>query len=751
MAEVVLTIPEHEVDKGAEGPQLSELERKVIAKILKQCLSRVRRLLEKSESSHNEKIDRLKSKLLALPEHVEPEQLELDLTKGSSSSAGDTPEARKAAEEKYKEAHAKVFGLRKEKMAKSARAADEKTAKSSGADEKTAKSSGADDEKTAKPSKAKPRPSKKAEAKRGTFAGRNWPTGPLPSMRFDAAYEAWHLDDKFARHKQRAFLSFLTEHGLQEIHEEGDMYERCHEMAILFMTVEEKERALHASGRTKPAQVHGYDDDPRALLLVDNMAFAMVSILLHCPDLECAELETTFFDFLDFRRYLLQDNMARSRWCCKDSQATQVWDGVPAPSPTNTLPDTYDDDLNAELARLIDECGPDEEPGFSTDVSTTKGSDLERLKAEEEDIQHERKQQQAAAEVERKRQEAAEMERKRQEAAEMERKRQEAAEMERKRQEAAEMEKKRQEAAEMERRLQQAAGPMQLSPSGKRSLSPPMSPLSKQLKQAEEEEAALQTQMKKQKLEELQRRNELMRQKLAGLVTKVPPVAKAALPLPTETPAPPTPSSTSVPPSPSIVPPSPASVPATPMSMPAPASVPPTPASVPATPPTPKAPSDLQRSSPLQHQGSNVSSLSDKSDDPAATRCSGAEEPATSTPTPAPATVRASDLKESLPRFNRSETKKSMEKEVLGKVGSFARLQLQLTGVSEAAGVLDALRKAQIDLEMKYKALQAMAENVEESEWQTHIKDVAAAYLICASKEDFAVGVARVQSSKKRE
>ena len=44
----------------------------------------------------------------------------------------------------------------------------------------------------------------------------------------------------------------------------------------------------------------------------------------------------------------------------EDSQATQVWDGVPAPSPTNTLPDTYDDDLNAELARLIDECGPDE-------------------------------------------------------------------------------------------------------------------------------------------------------------------------------------------------------------------------------------------------------------------------------------------------------------------------------------------------------------------------------------------------------
>ena len=37
------------VDKGAEGSQLSELERKVIAKILKQCLSRVRRLLEKSE------------------------------------------------------------------------------------------------------------------------------------------------------------------------------------------------------------------------------------------------------------------------------------------------------------------------------------------------------------------------------------------------------------------------------------------------------------------------------------------------------------------------------------------------------------------------------------------------------------------------------------------------------------------------------------------------------------------------------
>ena len=52
-------------------------------------------------------------------------------------------------------------------MAKSARAADEKTAKSSGADEKTAKSSGADDEKTAKPSKAKPRPSKKSRGQLG--------------------------------------------------------------------------------------------------------------------------------------------------------------------------------------------------------------------------------------------------------------------------------------------------------------------------------------------------------------------------------------------------------------------------------------------------------------------------------------------------------------------------------------------------------------------------------------------------------
>ena len=45
----------------------------------------------------------------------------------------------------------------------------------------------------------------------------------------------------------------------------------------------------------------------------------------------------------------------------QDSQATQVWDGVPAPGPpSDTLPDTYDDDLNAELARLIDECGLDE-------------------------------------------------------------------------------------------------------------------------------------------------------------------------------------------------------------------------------------------------------------------------------------------------------------------------------------------------------------------------------------------------------
>ncbi|CAE7348796.1 unnamed protein product, partial [Symbiodinium microadriaticum] len=411
-----------------------------------------------------------------------------------------------------------------EKMAKSARAdeektakssgADEKTAMSSGADEKTAKSSGADDEKTAKPSKAKPRPSKKAEAKRGTFAGRNWPTGPLPSMRFDAAYEAWmeHLDDKFARHKQRAFLSFLTEHGLQ---------------------------------------VHGYDDDPRALLLVDNMAFAMVSILLHCLDLECAELETDFFDFLDFRRYLLQDNMDRSRWCCKDSQATQVWDGVPAPGPpSDTLPDTYDDDLNAELARLIDECGLDEEPGFSTDVSTTKGSDLERLKAEEARLQREYDDaMKRVADDAKKRKEDEEAARQRAlQEAELLKKIQEDIQHERKQQQAA---------AEVERKRQEAAGPMQLSPSGKRSLSPPMSPLSKQLKQAEEEEAALQTQMKKQKLEELQRRNELMRQKLAGLMTKVPPVAKAALPLPTETPAPPTPSSTSVPPSPSIVPPSP--------------------------------------------------------------------------------------------------------------------------------------------------------------------------------------------------
>ncbi|CAE7219716.1 unnamed protein product, partial [Symbiodinium sp. CCMP2456] len=568
-----------------------------------------------------------------------------------------------------------------------------------------------------------------------------------------------------------------------------------------------------------------------------------------------------------------------------DSQATQLWDGIPAPA-ADTQPDGFDDDdLNAELEKLIDECGLDEDSGL---MSTTGGSDLDRLRAE---------------------------------------------------QEAAEMERKLQEAKEMERKLQEA-GTLHVSSAGfKRAFSPPknanphrmeMSPLSLQLKKAQEEEELLKKEMataaKKQKLEELQRKNELMRNKLAALGVppspSVPPSLTSVPPSPASVP----PSPASVPPSPASVPPSPApSVPPSPAASvpPSPAaSVPPTSASVPPSPTTMPPPmADLRRSGPLQHQGSNVSSFSDKSDEAAEVarknaaaalqtvrrlttnpnkctfeilqqwrnggedrknivkdymksgqdvtkvtvnlimrdvlseqekkkkeklteeqvfrhyepnqakareaidfalaegyendpnfpdhagyrlykiftgfsetqlfekrreieanirplaqdqRAPKAEEEKMPPPRnktaakgkakakakgPPPmkagvfelAKVRASDLKESLPRFNRGETKKSMEKEVLAKVGSFARLQLQLTGVNEAKGVLDALRDAQVNLEMKYKALQALADDVEELDWQTHIKEVAAAYLVCASKEDFAVGVARVQSSKKRE
>eukprot|EP00439_Symbiodinium_sp_Y106_P023180 s5787_g2.t2 len=131
--------------------------------------------------------------------------------------------------------------------------------------------------------------------------------------------------------------------------------------------------------------------------------------------------------------------------------------------------------------------------------------EAEKLKHEQEAAEMERKRQEAA-EIERKRQEAAAMERKRQEAAEMERKRQEAAEMERKRQEAAESERKRQEAAEAEKivaeeEARRLSMQRQTSEAGmKRSFSPTrhsnpsrmdLSPLSFQLKIAQEEEEQL--------------------------------------------------------------------------------------------------------------------------------------------------------------------------------------------------------------------------------------------------------------------
>ncbi|CAE7795013.1 unnamed protein product [Symbiodinium sp. CCMP2592] len=109
---------------------------------------------------------------------------------------------------------------------------------------------------------------------------------------------------------------------------------------------------------------------------------------------------------------------------------------------------------------------------------------------------------------------------------------------------------------------------------------------------------------------------------------------------------------------------------------------------------------------------------------------------------------RASDLREALPRFNRADTKKSMEREVLHKVGTTARLQLQLQGVDEADGVLASIQTAKNTLEASYKDLKALDETVDEKEWQDKIKAVANAYLVYVSKEDFAVGVARVHASK---
>ncbi|CAE7210464.1 unnamed protein product [Symbiodinium sp. CCMP2592] len=112
------------------------------------------------------------------------------------------------------------------------------------------------------------------------------------------------------------------------------------------------------------------------------------------------------------------------------------------------------------------------------------------------------------------------------------------------------------------------------------------------------------------------------------------------------------------------------------------------------------------------------------------------------------AKCRASDLREALPRFNRQDTKKSMEKEILGKVGACARLQLQLQGLDEAEMVLASLKTVKDALESKYKDLKMLDDTVDEAEWQEKVKDVAKAYLLFVSKEDFAVGVARVHALK---
>ncbi|CAE7830905.1 unnamed protein product [Symbiodinium sp. CCMP2592] len=96
---------------------------------------------------------------------------------------------------------------------------------------------------------------------------------------------------------------------------------------------------------------------------------------------------------------------------------------------------------------------------------------------------------------------------------------------------------------------------------------------------------------------------------------------------------------------------------------------------------------------------------------------------------------RASDLREALPRFNRQDTKKSMEKEVLGKVGACARLQLQLQGLDEAEGVLVSLKTMKDALEAKYKDLKMLDDTVDEAEWQEKVKEVAKAYLLFVSKE----------------
>ena len=99
-----------------------------------------------------------------------------------------------------------------------------------------------------------------------TFAGRNPPTSYPALFRFEAALDAWneclvcaictilsaelagsyavcitilhaylrHLDDLLPRNNQRFFMSFLAENGIYELHEETPIYQRAHEMAVLY-------------------------------------------------------------------------------------------------------------------------------------------------------------------------------------------------------------------------------------------------------------------------------------------------------------------------------------------------------------------------------------------------------------------------------------------------------------------------------------------------------------------------------------
>ena len=43
-----------------------------------------------------------------------------------------------------------------------------------------------------------------------------------------------HLDDLLPRNNQRFFMSFLAENGIHELHEETPIYQRAHEMAVLY-------------------------------------------------------------------------------------------------------------------------------------------------------------------------------------------------------------------------------------------------------------------------------------------------------------------------------------------------------------------------------------------------------------------------------------------------------------------------------------------------------------------------------------